>query len=185
MLFRSVRDLGTARRAPAIVDGEGVDHAVYIRGKHQQPGEIAPRRYLQAIDGDRAVAWPKDSSGRLQWAQRLVAEENPLTARVWVNRVWARLFGRGIVATVDNFGVQGSAPTHPELLDWLADEFRKEGAWSTRKLIRRIVLSRAYQRSDVAADPDAARLDPQNLLLSHANLRRLEGEAIQIGRAHV
>jgi hypothetical protein len=174
-----VKDLGAPRRATAIVDGPGVDQAVYIRGKHQQPGEVAPRRFLEAIDGDRRIAWPKDSSGRLQLAQRLVADENPLTARVWVNRVWHHLFGRGIVASVDNFGVQGQMPTHPELLDWLADEFRKEGAWSTKRLIRQIVLSRAYQRSFSAGDARLAKVDPQNLLLSHANLRRLEGESIR------
>src|SRR5207244_3695449 len=97
--------------------------------------------------------------------------------RVMVNRVWHHLFGRALVASVDNFGVLGEAPTHPELLDHLATEFVK-GGWSIKKLIRTLALSSAYQMSS-AQDAKAEQADPQNLLLHRMNLRRLEGEAIR------
>jgi hypothetical protein len=94
-----------------------------------------------------------------------------------VNRVWHHLFGRGIVASTDNFGVLGEAPTHPELLDYLADQFVKDG-WSVKRLIRTLVLTKAYQQSS-RIDKDADQADPQNLLLHRMRLRRLEGEAIR------
>jgi hypothetical protein len=93
------------------------------------------------------------------------------------NRIWQHLFGRGIVATVDNFGVLGEPPTHPELLDYLATRFRDEG-WSVKKLIREIVLSQAYQMASVGAD-SADQRDPLNVLLHRSNVRRLEGESIR------
>jgi hypothetical protein len=95
-----------------------------------------------------------------------------------VNRLWHHLFGRGIVASTDNFGVLGSAPTHPQLLDFLADRFVKEG-WSVKRAIREMMLSRTYQMASGATDAKAEEADPQNLLLHRANVRRLEGEAIR------
>src|SRR5207247_1771989 len=95
------------------------------------------------------------------------------------NRVWHHLFGRGIVPTVDNFGVLGQAPSHRELLDFLATRFVNEQGWSLKKLIREIVLSRAYAMSSAPSDAAAEQADPENLLLHRANLRRLEGEAIR------
>jgi hypothetical protein len=94
-----------------------------------------------------------------------------------VNRIWHHLFGAGIVRTPDDFGVAGESPSHPELLDWLAEDFVRQG-WSVKKVIRRIVLSRAYQMSG-AADPAAAAADPENVLLSRANRRRLDAEAMR------
>jgi hypothetical protein len=102
---------------------------------------------------------------------------NPFITRVMVNRIWHHLFGRGIVASVDNFGVLGERPTHPELLDCLADRFAQDG-WSVKKLIRTLVLSRTYQMSS-QPDERADQVDPQNLLLHRMRVRRLEGEAIR------
>ena len=117
-------------------------------------------------------------SRRLEIACRVTDPSNPLTARVFVNRVWHHLFGRGIVPTVDDFGVMGQPPTNPELLDYLADRFVKEGL-SLKRLVRAIVLSATYQMSTLPADPRAKEVDPQNTLLHHMPVRRLEAEAIR------
>jgi hypothetical protein len=114
---------------------------------------------------------------RLTLARWLVAPNNPLTARVAVNRQWAALFGRGIVQTTEDFGYQGQPPSHPELLDWLAVEFMKEG-WSLKKLHRLIVLSATYRQSS-RGTPEARAKDPQNRLLSHAPRVRLEAELVR------
>jgi hypothetical protein len=165
-----------SQTAPAIWDGSGVDECVLLRGNPKTPGEIVPRRHLEAIAG---VEQPsiEHGSGRLELAVRMVDPQKPLVARVIVNRVWQHLFCRGIVATVDNFGKLGEPPTHPELLDHLAATFVEEG-WSIKRLIRELVLSRTYQFSSNASSR-AGEIDPQNLLLSHANVRRLEVEAIR------
>src|SRR5262249_44742925 len=115
--------------------------------------------------------------GRLQLAQWLTAKDNPLTARVAVNRVWQSLFGRGLVASPDNFGALGERPSHPELLDWLAAPFIEDG-WSVKKAIRRSVLSSTYRQG---SDLHAAHFkqDPDNVLLWRMNPRRLEAEAIR------
>ena len=116
-------------------------------------------------------------SGRLELAQRIANSENPLTARVMVNRVWHHLFGTGIVRTVDDFGHVGDLPSHPELLDHLTTEFVEDG-WSVKRLIRRLVLTRTFQ---LASAPTAAakEKDPQNRLLSHYPARRMEAETIR------
>src|SRR5206468_1600503 len=110
-----------------------------------------------------------NQSGRLQFAEWLARRENPLTARVMVNRIWNHLFGSGIIATVDNFGEIGEKPTHPELLDYLAVRFMDQG-WSVKKIIREIALSRTYR---LASAPNAAAnlVDPDNKLFWRANLR--------------
>lgn len=163
--------------APGILDGSGVDESVYIRGSYKAPGDKVPRRFLEALGGKKPLEVEK-GSGRLELAQQITDPNvNPLIARVMVNRLWHHLFGRGIVASTDNFGVLGDRPTHPELLDHLADRFVKEG-WSLKKMIRNLVLTRAYQMSN-QRDQAAEAADPENLLLHRANLRRLEGEAIR------
>ena len=124
------------------------------------------------------VAAVPDGSGRLELAESLLAESNPLTYRVIVNRVWAHVFGRGLVATVDNLGIMGQVPTHPELLDHLASSFRADGG-SIKQLIRTLCLTRAFQMSSVSDDPVAATRDPDNALIHRMRLRRLEGEAIR------
>jgi hypothetical protein len=121
---------------------------------------------------------PQNGSGRLELARRMLHEANPLPARVMVNRVWHHLFGRGIVPSTDNLGVLGQPPTHPELLDHLAVQFRQEG-WSVKKLIRTIVLSNTYQQSSAPAAAAVEEKDPQNLTWRRTNVRRLEGEAIR------
>jgi mono/diheme cytochrome c family protein len=166
-----------SRLAPALWDANGVDEHVFIRGSHKSSGELVSRRFLEALAGPEPLA-AACGSGRLELA-RLVTDpdRNPFVARVAVNRVWHHLFGRGLVASVDNFGVLGEPPSHPELLDWLADEFVRRG-WSQKSLIRTLMLTRAYQMSS-RPDPRAAANDPQNVLLHRANVRRLEGEAIR------
>jgi cytochrome c553 len=166
-----------SRLAPAMLDGDGVNERVFIRGSYKTAGEVAPRRLLEALVGPDGTKVAR-GSGRLELARQMTDPAvAPQVPRVVVNRVWHHLFGRGLVASVDNFGVLGEAPSHPELLDFLADEFVRDG-WSVKRLIRSIVLSRAYQMASHAdADPDRA--DPENRLLHRMNLRRLEGEAIR------
>ncbi len=161
--------------AIAMFEGNGQDELLLIRGNSKTPGEPVPRRLLEAISGGEPLP-AGTGSGRLQLAQAMLAPTNPLTARVMVNRIWHHLFGQGIVGSVDNFGVLGQAPTHPELLDYLADEFVREG-WSIKRLIRELVLTRTYQMS---SQPDAfEEQDPQDLLLHRMRIRRLEGEVIR------
>ena len=114
---------------------------------------------------------------RLTFARWLVARENPLTARVVVNRAWAAFFGKGLVKTLDDFGFQGEAPSHPALLDWLAVDFMENG-WSMKKLHRQIVLSAAYQQASKVS-PDSLAKDPENRLLSRFSRTRLEGEIVR------
>jgi len=161
------------------------DTRVRIRGERNKQGDNAPRGFLSCLAIDTEAALEKagvgeiddSQSGRRQLAAWLTAADNPLTPRVAVNRIWLHLFGRGIVETVDNFGHSGTEPSHPELLDFLANQFVQDG-WSTKQLIRRIVLSRSYQMSS-DFDPKAFELDPENRLVWRASRRRLEAEAIR------
>jgi hypothetical protein len=131
----------------------------------------------------RVASWgelppiPANQSGRVQLADWLADSRNPLTARVTVNRIWQKLFGEGLVRSVDYFGVRGEAPTHPELLDHLATRF-VNGGWSQKQLIRAIVLSRAYRMSS-AHNAIAMSKDPENRLLWRMNRQRLDAEAIR------
>ena len=127
-----------------------------------------PRRFLTALESS---PYSEPRMIRLRLAEEIVAPDNPLTARVMVSRIWQHLFGYGIVRTVDNFGKLGEAPTHPELLDYLADRFVKSG-YSIKKLIRLLATSQTYRMSSQAS-PKAQEMDPSNKLLQHANLRRL------------
>jgi cytochrome c553 len=157
-----------------MADGTPLDEHVFIRGSHRALGERVERRFLEGIN-----PLPfREGSGRLELARHIVDPANPLTARVFVNYVWHHLFGRGIVPTVDNFGVLGEPPSHPELLDWLAATFQQQG-WSTKKLIRQIMLTRTYQMASQPANKQSNEKDPANVWLSRANVRRLEGEAIR------
>lgn len=165
-------------RVLAIEDGFGEDDYVHVRGKPTNRGAIQPRRFLEALGGG-AETCDAGGSGRLALAEEWLDPANPLPARVAVNRIWHHLFGRGIVATTDDFGVLGESPSHPELLDWLASWFRTEGQWSQKALIRMLVHSRAYRARSDATDPGAERLDPQNRWLHRQSVRRLEGEAIR------
>jgi len=166
--------------APAILDGNGIDQYVLLKGSAARRGEVSPRRFLEAIDGPSQPAWPKQSSGRRELADRVLDPANPLTTRVMVNRIWHHLFGRGLVPTTDNFGKLGEAAADPlaqALLDTLAVRFREEG-WSIRRLVKEVVTSSTWRMAGIH-DPRAVEKDPRNLLLHHHPLRRLEGEAIR------
>ena len=149
---------------------------IHQRGNHKNLGEEAPRRFLTIVAGEDQQPFSR-GSGRLELAQWAASEKNPLTARVMANRIWQHHFGAGIVRSPDNFGHTGDAPTHPELLDWLAAGFVESG-WSVKELHRQILYSNAYRMQSRAA-ADATRLDPENKLLSHMPVRRLEAEAIR------
>jgi ssDNA-binding Zn-finger/Zn-ribbon topoisomerase 1 len=161
-------------RSPGVLEADGADQALFVRGNHKQPAEIIPRRFFEALDAKPYQ--PKDS-GRLELAASLTHKDNPLTSRVIVNRLWHHVFGRGIVATTDNFGRLGTEPTHPELLDYLASRFDKEGG-SIKAMLHLLITSQTFQL-DHHGSPKAAESDPENLLLSHASVRRLEAEAIR------
>lgn len=157
------------------------------RGNHLTPGaEVEPGYFMVLTNAKDPTAIPAPSvattsSGRrTAWAKWLTRPDHPLTARVFVNRVWQRYFGEGIVATSDNFGRLGSRPTHPELLDWLATEFVRTG-WSMKSLHRLVVLSSVYRQSSTqSADADRTEaVDPGNQLLWRMRLRRLESEVIR------
>jgi hypothetical protein len=157
---------------------EPIDVPVYFRGDLRKPKEVVPRGFLRAVALKDTPKIPEDRSGRLELAQWLSSPENPLTARVAVNRAWQHLFGEGIVSTADNFGKLGSQPTHPELLDHLAIKFATQQGWSLKKLVRELVLSRTYQLSS-AVDEKAKEADPANTLLWRATPRRLTAESLR------
>ncbi|WP_437194025.1 DUF1553 domain-containing protein [Planctomicrobium sp. SH527] len=153
------------------------DLPVFIRGNITSPGEIVPRRFLEVLSKGEPVPF-KQGSGRLELAEAIVSPANPLTARVFVNRVWMHHFGEGLVDTPSNFGETGSAPSHPELLDDLAVFFMNSG-WSLKSLHREIMLSATYQQSS-SVEPNllAEEKDADNRLLWRFNRRRLDAEAL-------
>lgn len=153
------------------------DTELRIRGEASDRGETIRRGFLTIASVGEVPELDSSSSGRLALATWLTQDDNPLTARVAVNRVWQHLFGRGLVATVDNFGVNGDRPSHPELLDWLASDLRASG-WSLKHTIRRIMNSRVYQLGS-ERNTTAEEIDPGNYLLWRANHRRLEAESIR------
>jgi len=158
-------------------DGRVEDTPLFIKGETDDPGPIVSRGLIPLLTNGKVPPMPSNSSGRCELAAWMTSPENPLTARVMVNRIWQHLFGQGIVRTADNFGATGERPTHPELLDYLALRFIEEG-WSTKKLIREIVLSRVYQLA-TRLDASNNQIDPGNNLLWRANARRLDAEAIR------
>jgi len=168
---------GAPPRAMALIDVPSpATPRVFLRGNPYNLGPAVPRQFLACLSGSDRKPFA-DGSGRLELAKAVVDPRNPLTARVFVNRVWQTLFGRGLVTTPGDFGLRGDPPTHPELLDHLASAFVADG-WSVKRLVRRIVLSAAYrQRSDER--PDAAHVDPDNALLSRMNRRRLGFEPMR------
>ena len=167
-------------RAPGVLEARGYDQPRFIRGQHTRPAERVPRRglslfgtepYAPRADGTRGP------SGRLQLADEATGPARDLLARVMVNRLWRHVFGRGIVATTDNFGRLGEPPSNPELLDWLAGRFIDEG-WSVKRALKRMVGSRAFQLAS-RPTPRAAEADPLGALLSHFPVRRLDAESIR------
>jgi len=164
--------------ACAVTEGPSVQQKVFIRGNWANPGEDAPKQFLRIIAGEQQTPVTQ-GSGRLELAEWLTRPDHPLTSRVMVNRLWQWHFGEGLVRTPSNFGRLGEMPTHPELLDYLARQFAKQG-WSIKAMHRLIMLSSTYQMgSDISSQ--AAEMDPDNRLLSHMNRRRLDAEEIRDG----
>ena len=160
-------------------EDEIADTNIRVRGQVGQRGTLVPRGFLRVLATPVQPALSQKESGRRELAEWLVNPQNPLTARVFVNRVWNWLFGAGLVRTTENFGTTGEGPSHPELLDYLALHFVEEG-WSVKKLVREIVLSRTWQLGVNAEKSDPPRFsDPDNRLFAHANRRRLDAEQIR------
>ena len=152
------------------------DMPVHLRGEVDKTGEVVPRGFVHAL-GNADVKIPRGTSGRKELADWVASAKNPLTARVYVNRVWLHLFGKGVVTTPDNFGTTGQKPSHPELLDYLASTFTKQG-WSTKKLVRELVLSHTYRLSSEFNQADHA-TDPDNVQHWRMSKRRLDAEEIR------
>ncbi|MEX0938986.1 MAG: DUF1553 domain-containing protein [Pirellulales bacterium] len=149
---------------------------IFVRGNSRRRGAEVPRQFPIALTGDQRQVF-EDGSGRLEMARLIASRDNPLTARVLVNRVWMQHFGEALVRTPSNFGLKGDRPTHPELLDYLAARFMDEG-WSLKKLHRWIMLSATYaQSSDIR--PECQATDPENRLLWRMNRQRIEFEAMR------
>jgi hypothetical protein len=185
-----VRELVAAYRSaerqvldPETVNGmadleEGDDYRLNVRGEYDRLGPAVPRGYLAVLSGERSPVEFRDRrSGRIELAERAASADNPLTARVYVNRVWQWVFGAGLVATPDDFGRLGERPTHPELLDYLAAQFVERG-WSTKGLVRDLVRSATFRQGGTAS-PRAREVDPADKLLHHFPLRRLEAEEVR------
>ena len=167
----------TVPRAHGVWDVEQpTDMKITIRGNPRALGDEVPRGFLRVISDEQPVI-PAGESGRRQLADWVAAGDNPLTARVTVNRIWQKLFGEGLVRSVDYFGLPGDTPSHPELLDYLARQFVRSG-WSQKQLIRSLVLSRTY-RLDSVHDDRASLVDPENRLLWRMNRFRLDAEALR------
>jgi hypothetical protein len=157
------------------------DMRITIRGNAHALGDTVPRGFVNVVSRNRPVSIPKGESGRRQLADWLASADNPLTARVVVNRFWQELFGEGIVRSVDYFGARGERPSHPELLDALATRF-VEDSWSRKRLIRQLVLSRAYRMASSSTHDmpiQANSVDPENRLLWRMNRRRLDAESLR------
>jgi len=171
---RLEKEVPAPTRVPGLDETIARKQPLYIRGNHKTPGDEVPRRFLEVID---ATPYVSPQSGRRQLAEDLLRDDNPLTRRVIVNRLWHHLFGQGLVATPDNFGKLGQEPSHPELLDYLATWFKEHDS-SLKQTIRLLVTSETWR---LGFDPStkAREVDPENRLLSHANIRRLEAESIR------
>jgi hypothetical protein len=158
------------------------DIPIHVRGSVHRLGPVVQRGFLSCINAhehelNRRIRVQATDNGRLELAQWTVAPENPLTARVYVNRIWYHMMGKGIVPTVDNFGTTGSPPSDLQLLDWLASEFIAQ-RWSTKWLVHTIATSKAYRRS-LAASPESLEKDPENLVFARAVMRRLDSESLR------
>lgn len=161
-------------KAHTLTDGDGHDLKIYLSGDPKKQGEIAKRSIPAVLTGGKRQTFSTSGSGRLELADRLASEENPLTARVIVNRIWAGHFGFGLVRTLNNFGSLGEPPSHPELLDYLACRL-VENDWSLKSIHREIMLSATYRQSS-SGNTSNQEIDPENRLLWRMNRRRLEIE---------
>jgi hypothetical protein len=177
LLTAAKREYAAIPKAMAVVEGIPGDLEVFLRGNHLTRGPVVARRFPAILTDRDAPALDPKHSGRLELARWLSAASHPLTARVIVNRVWRWHFGRGLVSSVDNFGKLGSRPTHPELLDWLANRLVSH-EWSLKRLHKEIMLSQTYQMSS-RWDARASAIDPENSLLWRMPRRRLEAEELR------
>ncbi|HUS34737.1 MAG TPA: PSD1 and planctomycete cytochrome C domain-containing protein [Verrucomicrobiae bacterium] len=170
-------DAGGRPRAMAIEDAPSIRPAhVFVRGNPSNVGEEVPRRFLTIFEGEKAARFTQ-GSGRLELARKIACADNPLTARVMVNRIWQHHFGAGLVRTPSDFGIRGDAPTHPELLDFLARQFIADG-WSIKKMHRLLMLSHVYQQTS-ADNPSSRNIDPENRLLWRMNRQRTDFESFR------
>jgi len=160
--------------AMGVTEDKVADVAIHIRGNTLKLGDVVPRHVPLAMRGPDMPQFSDGRSGRAELAAWITNPRHPLTSRVLVNRVWRWHFGRGVVASTDNFGLLGEQPTHPELLDWLAQRFVADG-WSIKSLHRMILDSHTWQQNSAETD-DQLTTDPQNQWLGHANIHRLEAE---------
>jgi hypothetical protein len=167
----------TLPSAMGVTEGTISDVRIHVRGSHLRLGEVAQRRVPRVLADRAEPTFDSKESGRLQLADWLVRRDHPLTARVMVNRIWRWHFGRGIVRSIDNFGLLGERPSDPELLDYLAMQF-VEKKWSVKAMHRLVMLSATYQMSS-APDAKAAEVDPENRLHWRMDVRRLEAEEIR------
>ncbi len=177
LLEEAKREYAGIPKAMAVVDGTAGDLEIFLRGNHLTRGPVVPRRFPAILAGNDQRSIDSKHSGRLELARWLTEPSHPLVARVIVNRVWRWHFGRGLVGSVDNFGRLGQLPTHPELLDWLANRLVKEG-WSLKRLHKEIMLSSAYQMS-TQWDQHASGADPENSLWWRMPRRRMEAEELR------
>jgi mono/diheme cytochrome c family protein len=167
---------GAPPRAMAVRDRDTpVQPVVFLRGDPANKGDRVDRRFLEVLAPEKTAF--AEGSGRLELAERIASADNPLTSRVWANHVWRHLLGRGLVKTPGDFGLQADPPSHPELLDLLAAALTQRG-WSTKRLIRDIVLSDTYRQSS-AERPEGTAADPENSLLWRAHRRRMDFEAMR------
>ena len=174
---RELANDGGAKTVIHVVkDGKAQDLPIYNRGDVQDKGEVVPRAFLKILSGEDSKRFTK-GSGRLELAEAISDPQNPLTARVAVNRIWQMLFGRGLVYTTSNFGHLGARPTHPELLDHLAISFI-EGGWSVKSLMKKILLSSTYRQSSLVSS-DKRIKDEENKFYSYFKRRRLSAEMIR------
>lgn len=171
-----VEDTDGTRVKLAVYPNRPRDLPIFVRGNAGNHGEVVPRRFVEVLSTDGPKRF-KRGSGRLELARAIASPENPLTARVIVNRIWQFHFGRGLVASPSNFGALGERPTHPELLDDLAVRFVENG-WSLKWLHREIVTSATYRQSSTASE-NSRRVDPEGRLLTRFPRRRLEVEPLR------
>jgi hypothetical protein len=174
----ALTDPASGKIALGVRDAKTIaDTEIRVRGEAEKLGPIVPRGFLTLLQVPGAPRINTNQSGRLELAHWLASAANPLTPRVMANRAWQHLFGQGLVKSVDNFGVTGDVPSHPELLDYLASRFVSDG-WSVKKLVRHIVLSRAYRLGSDVSDANFA-VDPANRLVWRHSPRRLDAEEIR------
>lgn len=177
-VFASTEEKTHDDRPPELVDAaKPYDPYVFLRGMPGNRGPDTKRQFMAFLSPNGQPKPFEHGSGRRELGEAIASRENPLTARVWVNRVWGHLFGKCLVDTPSDFGTRGSLPTHPELLDTLACQFMEDG-WSTKRLIRQIVLSATYRQASDAR-PECVAVDPINRLLWRANRRRLDLESLR------